>query len=67
MPGLERLILAANAADPRATSLYRSVGFVPFGHEPAALKIGDRYVDDVHMSLDLTARPPKMIAPVRGH
>jgi RimJ/RimL family protein N-acetyltransferase len=52
-PGLERIVLAANAADPKATRLYRSVGFVPFGLEPHALKIGDAYVDDEHMSLDL--------------
>jgi GNAT superfamily N-acetyltransferase len=54
MPGLERILLAANAADPKATSLYQRVGFVPFGREPHALKIGGEYVDDVHMSLDLT-------------
>ena len=53
LPGLERLVLAANVADPKATSLYQSVGFVPFGVEPAALKIGDQYVDDVHMTLEL--------------
>ena len=52
--GLERLVLAANAADPKATGLYRRVGFVPFGCEPHALKIGDSYVDDEHMTLDLT-------------
>jgi GNAT superfamily N-acetyltransferase len=53
MPDLERLVLAANAADPRATALYQSVGFIPFGHEPEALKIGQIYVHDVHMSLRL--------------
>jgi GNAT superfamily N-acetyltransferase len=53
LPALERLILAANVADPKATSLYQSVGFVPFGVEPAALKIGDQYVDDIHMTLEL--------------
>jgi RimJ/RimL family protein N-acetyltransferase len=56
MPGLERLVLAADVDDPKATALYRSAGFVAFGREPAALKIGDRYVEDVHMTLDLTAR-----------
>ena len=55
IPGLERIVLAANAADPKATALYQRVGFVPFGVEPHALKIGDHYVDDVHMTLDLTA------------
>ena len=59
MAGLERLVLAANAADPKATSLYHSVGFVTFGHERAALKIGDRYVDDLHMALDLTTTSEK--------
>ena len=59
MPGLERLLLAADLDDPKATALYRSAGFVAFGREPAALKIGDRYVEDVHMTLDLTARRQK--------
>ena len=57
MPGLERLVLAANAADPHAIGLYRSVGFTSFGREPAALKIGQIYVDDDHMSLALTSNP----------
>ena len=51
--GLERILLAANAADPAATSLYKSLGFRTFGYERAALKIGERYVDDEHMALDL--------------
>jgi GNAT superfamily N-acetyltransferase len=53
LPGLERILLAANAADPVATTLYKSVGFRTFGHEAAALKIAGRYVDDEHMVLDL--------------
>jgi ribosomal protein S18 acetylase RimI-like enzyme len=53
LPGLERILLAANAADPVATTLYKSFGFRTFGHEAAALKIGGRYVDDEHMVLDL--------------
>ena len=55
LTGLERVLLAANAADPAATSLYKSLGFRTFGHEPAALKIDDHYVDDEHMVLDLTS------------
>jgi len=54
MPGLERLVLAADIDDSKATALYRSAGFVVFGREPAALKIGERYVEDVHMTLDLS-------------
>jgi GNAT superfamily N-acetyltransferase len=53
LAGLERILLAANAADPSATSLYRRLGFVTFGREPAALKIGDVYVEDEHMGLDV--------------
>jgi ribosomal protein S18 acetylase RimI-like enzyme len=53
MPGLERIVLAANASDPKATALYQRVGFTPFGREPHALKIDGGYVDDVHMTLDL--------------
>jgi GNAT superfamily N-acetyltransferase len=51
--GLERIVLAANAADPGAAALYNSVGFRTFGREPSALKIGSEYVEDVHMALDL--------------
>jgi GNAT superfamily N-acetyltransferase len=53
LPDLEQIVLAANAADPKATSLYRRVGFVAWGQEPHALKIGNGYVDDVHMTLEL--------------
>jgi len=53
LPGLERIVLAANAADPGATTLYERVGFTTFGREPSALKIGDEYIEDVHMGLDL--------------
>jgi len=53
LPGLERLVLAANVADPRAMALYHGVGFLPFGLEAGALKIGEQYVDDVHMTLEL--------------
>ncbi|HEY2854066.1 MAG TPA: GNAT family N-acetyltransferase [Gemmatimonadaceae bacterium] len=56
LPAIERLALTANVADPKAMALYHSVGFLPFGLEPGALKIGDQYVDDVHMALDLSAR-----------
>lgn len=61
--GLERLVLAANAADPRATSLYRAAGFVPFGREPAALKIGNEYIEDVHMMLDISRASIRDVGP----
>lgn len=63
MPDLERIVLAANAADPIATGLYRRVGFVAYGREPHALKIGDHYVDDEHMTLDLGTADPSSLRP----
>jgi ribosomal protein S18 acetylase RimI-like enzyme len=53
LPGLERILLTVNAAAPSATALYRHLGFTTFGCEPAALKIGERYIADDHMGLDV--------------
>jgi ribosomal protein S18 acetylase RimI-like enzyme len=35
-----------------ARRLYESVGFLEFGMEPKASKLGDKYYDEVHMALD---------------
>jgi ribosomal protein S18 acetylase RimI-like enzyme len=40
-----------------ARRLYESLGFLEFGMEPKALKLGDKYYDEAHMSLDF-GRPP---------
>jgi len=37
----------------QARQLYESLGFVPFGLERRARKVGDRYYDDVLMAMDL--------------
>jgi ribosomal protein S18 acetylase RimI-like enzyme len=37
-----------------ARSLYESVGFLEFGMEPKALKLGDKYYDEAHMALDFS-------------
>jgi ribosomal protein S18 acetylase RimI-like enzyme len=47
--GVEQIILAVAATQHAAMSLYRSLGFAPFGCEPRALKIGDRYMDEENM------------------
>lgn len=47
--GLDQVQLTCMAANTRALRLYERMGFVRFGLEPAALKIGDAYFDDVHM------------------
>lgn len=59
MDGVEQIILAVAAPQAAAVALYRSLGFVSFGREPRALKIGDSYVDEEYMILRLggTADP----------
>jgi len=47
--GLEQIILTVSDEQVAAKRLYASVGFTVFGHEPAALKIGEVAVDEDHM------------------
>ncbi|WP_315703292.1 MULTISPECIES: GNAT family N-acetyltransferase [unclassified Bradyrhizobium] len=37
-----------------ARRLYESVGFVEFGMEPKASKLGEKYYDEAHMALDFS-------------
>jgi RimJ/RimL family protein N-acetyltransferase len=48
--GLEQIILTVGDQQVAAKKLYASVGFVIFGREPAALKIGEMSVDEDHMT-----------------
>jgi ribosomal protein S18 acetylase RimI-like enzyme len=52
-PGIEQLMLAVNATNVPAHNLYLAMGFTPYGREPKALKLGDRYFDEELMALDL--------------
>ncbi len=54
-PGLARLDLVADAANPAAIALYESLGFVEWGREPDAIRIDGDSRDDVHMGLRLEA------------
>lgn len=50
LPGLEQIILTVGNEQKAAKSLYTSLGFTVFGHEPHALKIDENiYVDEDHM------------------
>ena len=49
--GLEQILISVTTCQVAATALYRSLGFVPFGREPKALKIGDRFIDEEYMAL----------------
>jgi ribosomal protein S18 acetylase RimI-like enzyme len=51
--GVLQIQLCVNAENERARSLYRSLGFKPFGLEPRAMRVGDRYFDEEHMILQL--------------
>jgi RimJ/RimL family protein N-acetyltransferase len=51
--GVLQIQLCVNAENDRARRLYRSLGFKPFGLEPRAMRVGDRYFDEEHMVLRL--------------
>ncbi len=46
---VEQVNLAVDRRNMHARRLYTSLGFVEYGLEKNALKIGDRYLDDVLM------------------
>ena len=48
---LEQILLAVGTVQTAARRLYSSRGFVSFGIEPNALKVGPTYVDEDHMIL----------------
>jgi RimJ/RimL family protein N-acetyltransferase len=54
VPGLEQVYLTVVTTQPIARALYESFDFVPYGVEPRALKLGDRYLDEALMVLRLT-------------
>lgn len=52
-PGIEQVLISVSITQIAARALYISLGFVAFGHEPRALKIGSEYVAEDHMMLVL--------------
>jgi RimJ/RimL family protein N-acetyltransferase len=53
IPGLEQVMISVSNTQLAARRLYASLGFVAYGLEPRALKIGAEYVDEEHMLLML--------------
>jgi RimJ/RimL family protein N-acetyltransferase len=51
LPGIEQIQLSVTTQQTSAVKLYLALGFEPFGREPKALKIGDRYFDEDSMVL----------------
>jgi ribosomal protein S18 acetylase RimI-like enzyme len=58
---VEQLRLDVVTDNTAALALYRSVGFIAYGTEPRALKLGQDYLDEVLMALRLL--PPAAAAP----
>jgi len=54
--GVDQILLSVTTTQTAAARLYRSLGFESFGREPRALKIGDRFIDEEYMVLQL--KPP---------
>ena len=53
LPDLEQLVLEVVTTNEAARRLYSSLGFVSYGLERRALRIGDRYLDEELLSLEL--------------
>ena len=52
-PGLELITLAVGTTQTPAKQLYESLGFVVYGHDPRAIKVGGTYIDEDLMVLRL--------------
>jgi ribosomal protein S18 acetylase RimI-like enzyme len=53
LPDLKQLLLGVVVTQTTAKRLYESLGFVVYGREPDAVKIGDEYFDEEFMVLNL--------------
>ena len=51
LPGLEQVTLSVTSAQTAANALYLDLGFSAYGREPQAIKVGEIYVDEDHMTL----------------
>lgn len=53
LPDIEQLVLEVVTTNEAARRLYASLGFVSYGLERRALRIGNRYLDEELLALDL--------------
>ena len=53
LPDLKQLLLGVVVTQATAKRLYETLGFVVYGREPDAIKIGDEYFDEEFMLLKL--------------
>ncbi|HTS09344.1 MAG TPA: GNAT family N-acetyltransferase [Candidatus Eisenbacteria bacterium] len=47
--GVEQILISVTSTQTAAIKLYRSLGFEPFGHEPRALKVAGKFIDEEYM------------------
>lgn len=52
--GLRLVQLTVTAGNDAALSLYERCGFVQYGLEPQAVRVGDDYFDKIHMWRELS-------------
>ncbi len=55
--GVDSVSLSVSANAPEARRLYERLGFVRWGTEPAALRLGDEVYDEDHMVLHFDGAP----------
>jgi GNAT superfamily N-acetyltransferase len=53
MAGVDSVLLSVTSGQEAARLLYLSMGFRPYGIEPRALRVGEYFVDEEHMVLEL--------------
>lgn len=53
LPDLLQVDLKVTSTQKAAEALYRRMGFVPWGTEPRARRVGEDFIDEVHMVLGL--------------
>lgn len=51
--GLQQILLSVTFNQIAAIRLYQSLGFKPFGCEPRALRIGENYINEQYMILQM--------------
>jgi len=49
IPSITQICISVYSGNPLARALYVSAGFVPYGVEPAAMKIDESSYDEEHM------------------
>jgi ribosomal protein S18 acetylase RimI-like enzyme len=55
--GIDQILVSFTCTQTAAAALYRSSGFESFGHEPRALKVGGRFIDEEHLALSVKRTP----------